>query len=128
MKKSQQKSEKLKEKLKLKSDECERLQNNEDKLRSLISCIEREKWYLRSKCKQDNTAPSSAHNWSVDILHQSHNSLVDELKRECQELRDRVKELVCRLNIKENEEELRRMEERDQEMRLSEIEKQVIDN
>jgi regulator of replication initiation timing len=101
LKKWQQTAEKLKEKLKEKTDECQRLQNNYEKLRNLISCIEREKWYLRGKYRGESMAMA---NWmSPPDVPRNHEALVEDLQRECQELRDRVKELVDRLNHRDNE-------------------------
>lgn len=95
LKKWQQTAERLKEKLKEKSDECQRLQNNYEKLRSLIVCMEREKWYLRGKFRSESV-PAPAWTPSTDAT-QNNDALVEELQRECQELRERVKELVARL-------------------------------
>ncbi|XP_058789831.1 centrosomal protein cep290-like isoform X2 [Phymastichus coffea] len=100
LKKWQQTAERLKEKLKEKSDECQRLQNNYEKLRSLIVCMEREKWYLRGKFRSESV-PIPAWTPSTEAT-QNNDALVEELQRECQELRDRVRELVARLNSQDN--------------------------
>ncbi|XP_011504729.1 PREDICTED: centrosomal protein of 290 kDa-like [Ceratosolen solmsi marchali] len=101
LKKWQQTAEKLKEKLKEKSDECQRLQNNYEKLRNLISCIEREKWFLKGKYRNESIAIPA---WMPPPdLSQNHVIIIEDLQRECQELRERVKELVDRLNYQDNE-------------------------
>ncbi|XP_008211366.1 centrosomal protein cep290 [Nasonia vitripennis] len=106
LKKWQQTAERLKEKLKEKTDECQRLQSNYEKLRALISCMEREKWFLRGKCRSESV-PVSAWMPPPPESHCTSSSnndlLVEELQRECRELRERVNELVARLSRQEEE-------------------------
>ncbi|XP_035723608.1 centrosomal protein of 290 kDa-like isoform X1 [Vespa mandarinia] len=91
-KKWQQTAEKLQEKLKEKTNEYIKLNSNHEKLRSLVSCMEREKWFLKSKIKGE--APSNVLN---DIpsrpISAAHQSLVIDLQKECQTLRERIGEL-----------------------------------
>lgn len=96
-------AEKLKEKLKEKSDECVRMQQNHDKLRSLISCMEREKWFLRGKYIRSESVTVPVWPVVTPDVTENNDLLVDELQRECQELRERVKELVGRLSRQDNE-------------------------
>lgn len=105
LKKWQQTAERLKEKLKDKSDECQRLQSNYEKLRALISCMEREKWFLRGKCRSDTIAVSAWMPPPPPEAPQSYANelLVEELQRECRELRERVKDLVDRLSRQDDE-------------------------
>ncbi|XP_015431660.1 PREDICTED: centrosomal protein of 290 kDa [Dufourea novaeangliae] len=53
-KKWQQTAERLKEKLKEKTEEYMKLLSNYDKLRSVVTCMEREKWYLKGKLRMEN--------------------------------------------------------------------------
>nr|XP_050862423.1 centrosomal protein of 290 kDa isoform X1 [Vespula vulgaris] len=90
-KKWQQTAEKLQEKLKEKTNECIKLNSNHEKLRSLVSCMEREKWFLKSKIKEEasnvlNDIPSRP-------ISAAHQSLVIDLQKECQTLRERISEL-----------------------------------
>lgn len=100
-KKWQQTAEKLREKLKEKTDECTKLLTNYEKLRSVISSMEREKWYLRGKLKSesDNVPPHS----STRLVSNIQYSTVDELEKECLILRQRVKDLTDRLEKESNE-------------------------
>ncbi|XP_032687965.1 centrosomal protein of 290 kDa-like isoform X2 [Odontomachus brunneus] len=100
-KKWQQTAEKLKEKLKEKTDEYAKLLANHEKLRSVVSCMEREKWYLRSrlKCESDIVSGDS----STRLLSSVQRKTVEELEKECLTLRERVKELTGRLGKEGNE-------------------------
>ncbi|XP_050465506.1 centrosomal protein of 290 kDa-like isoform X1 [Cataglyphis hispanica] len=101
-KKWQQTAEKLKEKLKEKTNEYEKLLTNYEKLRSVVSCMEREKWHLRSKLKLESdtvSGNSSARPVSTIQL----NTIEKELEKECRILRERVKELTDRLEKESNE-------------------------
>lgn len=101
-KKWQQTAEKLKEKLKEKTDEYEKLLANYEKLRSVVSCMEREKWHLRSKLKleSDNVSGTSS---GRPISNIQHNTVEEQLEKECRILRERVKELTDRLEKESNE-------------------------
>lgn len=103
-KKWQQTAERLKEKLKQKTDEYEKLLTNYEKLRAVVSCMEREKWYLRSKLKFENDNISS--NVSARLVSNVHHNTAEELEKECLTLRERVKELTDRLEKKESNEQL----------------------
>ncbi|XP_070169848.1 centrosomal protein of 290 kDa isoform X2 [Polyergus mexicanus] len=101
-KKWQQTAEKLKEKLKEKTNDYEKLLTNYEKLRSVVSCMEREKWHLRSKLKLESdtvSGISSARPVSTIQL----NTIEKELEKECRILRERVKELTDRLEKESNE-------------------------
>lgn len=101
-KKWQQTAEKLKENLKEKTNEYEKLSTNYEKLRSVVSCIEREKWYLRSKLKLATDTVLIGNLSSRPISNVQHNAM-EELEKECRILRERVKELTDRLEIENNE-------------------------
>lgn len=100
-KKWQQTAEKLKEKLKEKTNEYEKLLTNYEKLRSVVSCMEREKWYLRNKLKleSDTSGTSSGR----PVLNIQYNAVEQQLEKECRVLRERVKELTDRLEKENNE-------------------------
>lgn len=97
----QQTAEKLKEKLKEKTDEYAKLLTNHEKLRSVVSCMEREKWYLRSRLKyeSDNVAGDSSMRFMSNVQRKT----VEELEKECLILREQVKELTDRLGKEGNE-------------------------
>ncbi|KAG5322462.1 CE290 protein, partial [Pseudoatta argentina] len=97
-KKWQQTAEKLKEKLKEKTDEYEKLLANYEKLRSVVSCMEREKWHLRSKLKVESDTVSGR-----PISNIQYNTVEEQLEKECRILRERVKELTDRLEKESNE-------------------------
>lgn len=101
-KKWQQTAEKLKQKLKEKTDEYEKLLANYDKLRSIVSCMEREKWYLRSKLKFESD-PVSGTSLGRPISNIQRNTVEEQLVKECRILRERVKELTDRLEKESNE-------------------------
>ncbi|XP_011701872.1 PREDICTED: centrosomal protein of 290 kDa isoform X2 [Wasmannia auropunctata] len=101
-KKWQQTAEKLKEKLKGKTDEYEKLLANYEKLRSVVSCMEREKWYLRSKLKFEGDTLSGTLS-GRPISNIQRNTVEEQLEKECRILRDRVKELTDRLEKESNE-------------------------
>lgn len=101
-KKWQQTAEKLKEKLKEKTNEYEKLLTNYEKLRSVVSCMEREKWHLRSKLKLENdSVPGNLLTRPVSTIQL--NAIEKELEKECRILRERVKELTDRLEKESNE-------------------------
>jgi len=89
----------LKEKFKEKTDEYEKLLANYEKLRSVVSCMEREKWYLRSKLKLESDTGSSSARPIANIQHYRE----EELEKECRILKERVKELTNRLEKESNE-------------------------
>lgn len=97
----QQTAEKLKEKLKEKTDEYAKLLTNHEKLRSVVSCMEREKWYLRSRLKyeSDNVAGDSSMRFMSNVQRKT----VEELEKECLILREQIKELTDRLGKEGNE-------------------------
>lgn len=97
----QQTAEKLKEKLKEKTDEYAKLLTNYEKLRSVVSCMEREKWYLRSRLKyeSDNVAGDSSMRFMSNVQRKT----VEELEKECLILREQIKELTDRLGKEGNE-------------------------
>ncbi|XP_034174302.2 centrosomal protein 290kDa [Osmia lignaria lignaria] len=117
-KKWQQTAEKLKEKLKEKTEEYTKLLSNHEKLRSVVSCMEREKWYLKSKLKSENTM---AGNLSARPLTSTQQNLMEELQKECQILRDRIKELTDRLENEDNEKLLLKIEEQKRRIAALEI-------
>lgn len=97
-KKWQQTAEKLKAKLKEKTDEYEKLLTNYEKLRSIVSCMEREKWHLRSKLKLESDTSSGR-----PFSNIQYNTVEEQLEKECRILRERVKELTDRLEKESNE-------------------------
>jgi len=101
-KKWQQTAEKLKGKLKEKTDEYEKLLANYEKLRSIISCMEREKWHLRSKLKLESNIVSGTSS-GRPISNIQYNTVEEQLEKECRILRERVKELTDRLEKESNE-------------------------
>ncbi|XP_012225384.2 centrosomal protein of 290 kDa [Linepithema humile] len=101
-KKWQQTAEKLKEKFKEKTDEYEKLLANYEKLRSVVSCMEREKWYLRSKLKLESESIVSSSSTARPIANIQHYR-EEELEKECRILKERVKELTNRLEKESNE-------------------------
>lgn len=100
-KKWQQTAEKLKEKLKKKTDEYEKLLANYEKLRSVVSCMEREKWHLRSKLKLESDTVSGTS--SGRPISNIQSNIEEQLEKECRILRERVKELTDRLEKESNE-------------------------
>lgn len=101
-KKWQQTAEKLKEKLKEKTNEYEKLLTNYEKLRSVVSCMEREKWHLRSKLKlESDTVFGNLSARPISTIQL--NTIEKELEKECRILRERVKELTDRLEKESNE-------------------------
>ncbi|XP_018356859.1 PREDICTED: centrosomal protein of 290 kDa-like [Trachymyrmex septentrionalis] len=100
-KKWQQAAEKLKEKLKEKTDEYEKLLANYEKLRSVVSCMEREKWHLKSKLKVESDTVSGASGRPISNIQ--YNTVEEQLEKECRILRERVKELTDRLEKESNE-------------------------
>ncbi|KAK0175035.1 hypothetical protein PV327_008820 [Microctonus hyperodae] len=105
-KKWQQIAEKLKKELKDKSDEYKKLNVSYDKLKTIVSCMEREKWYLRSKIRSENGNLLGRLDFEVKI--------VEDLQNECQTLRNRISELTDRLKINKNEELIKQIEQQKQ--------------
>lgn len=89
-------AEKLKEKLKEKTDEVQKLQTNHEKLRSIISCMEREKYYLRSKLKLEKSGMSAGFEFSPSVSAVESN-IVEDLEKECNFLKSRNQELSEKL-------------------------------
>ncbi|CAG5073805.1 Similar to cep290: Centrosomal protein cep290 (Drosophila melanogaster) [Cotesia congregata] len=85
-------SEKLKRELKDKEAEIKKLNVNYEKLRSIVSCMEREKWFLRSKIKAEDCGTARP-DFNLRVI--------EDLQRECQTLRDRIKELTDRLETED---------------------------
>lgn len=98
-KKWQQTAEKLKEKLKEKSNAYEKLLTNYEKLRSVVLCMEREKWHLKSKIKLESDPVSG----NLSTRPVELNTIEKELEKDCRILRERVKELTDRLEKESNE-------------------------
>ncbi|XP_043248630.1 centrosomal protein of 290 kDa [Colletes gigas] len=115
----QQTAEKLKEKLKEKTDEYGKLLLSYDKLRSVVMCMEREKWNLKSKRKMENS--TIAGGLSARPITTSQQNLTDEFQKECQTLRDRIKELTDRLENEDNEKLLLKIEEQKRRIAALEI-------
>ncbi|KAK0079026.1 hypothetical protein PV325_001844, partial [Microctonus aethiopoides] len=105
-KKWQHIAEKLKKEFKDKSDECKKLNVSYDKLKTIVSCMEREKWYLRSKIRSENGNLSGRLDFDVKI--------VEDLQNECQTLRNRISELTDRLQTNENQELINQIEQQKQ--------------
>ncbi|XP_046435026.1 centrosomal protein of 290 kDa [Neodiprion fabricii] len=91
----QQTAEKFKEKLKDKTEEYNKLQANHEKLRAVVSCMEREKWYLRSKLRCENGCLIGSLSARPRTLN--HTDILEDLQHECHTLRSRVRELTDRL-------------------------------
>ncbi|XP_076766849.1 centrosomal protein 290kDa [Xylocopa sonorina] len=108
-KKWQQTAEKLKEKLKEKTDEYTKLLASHEKLRSVVSCMEREKWYLKSKLKLESGTVAGS--LSARPATTAQQNVTSELQKECQMLRERMKELSSRLENESNEKLLLTIEE-----------------
>lgn len=86
-------SEKLKKELKEKDVELKKLNVSYEKLRSVVTCMEREKWFLRSKIKAEDCGTARPDfNFRV----------IEDLQRECQTLRDRISELTDRLETEDS--------------------------
>ncbi|XP_012276740.1 centrosomal protein of 290 kDa [Orussus abietinus] len=123
-KKWQQTAEKLKEKLKEKTEEGKRLQTTCDKLRSVISCMDREKWYLKSKLRVENGTVSGG--LSSRPVSDFQFNVIENLQVECETLRERVKQLTDRLENEENSQLIRKIEE--QRRRIAALETLVEGN
>ncbi|XP_046753485.1 centrosomal protein of 290 kDa [Diprion similis] len=91
----QQTAEKFKEKLKEKTEEYKKLQANHEKLRAVVSYMEREKWYLRSKLRCENGCLIGSLSARPGTLN--HTDILEDLQHECHTLRSRVRELTDRL-------------------------------
>jgi predicted GTPase len=124
-KKWQQLAEKLKENLKEKTNEYEKLFTNYEKLRSIVSCIEREKWYLRSKLKLENNTISG--NLSSRPISNVRYNTMEDMEKECRILRERVKELTDRLEKENNEHLMLEITELKRHNAILETVSQVID-
>ncbi|KOC58823.1 Centrosomal protein of 290 kDa [Habropoda laboriosa] len=118
-KKWQQTAEKLKEKLKEKTEEHVKLQSSYDKLRSVVSCMEREKWYLKSKLKLENNAIAGG--LSARPMTNAQRNVMEELQKECQILRERIKELSDRLENEDKEKLLLKIDEQKRRIAALEI-------
>nr|XP_031834342.1 centrosomal protein of 290 kDa isoform X1 [Nomia melanderi] len=105
-KKWQQTAEKLKEKLKDKTEEYKKLLSNYEKLRSVVTCMEREKWYLKSKLKMEHGIIAGGLS-----ARPPQQNVMEDLQKECHILRDRIKELTDRLENEDNEKLLLKIEE-----------------
>ncbi|XP_015122531.1 centrosomal protein cep290 [Diachasma alloeum] len=103
-KKWQQTAERLKKELKEKSEEYRKLTSSYDKLRAVVSCMEREKWYLRSKLR------SESGNGGFSVRSDFNFKVVEDLQIECQTLRDRINELTNRLESEDTHELLLQVE------------------
>ncbi|XP_014607132.1 PREDICTED: centrosomal protein of 290 kDa isoform X1 [Polistes canadensis] len=108
-KKWQQIAEKLQEKLKEKTNEYIKLNSSYEKLRVLVSCMEREKWFLRSKIKEE--VPQMLNDLPSRSISAAHQSLIIDLQKECQTLRERISELTERLEKENNHELLTKIDE-----------------
>lgn len=105
-KKWQQTAEKLKKELKEKSEEIKKHLMNQEKLKAVISCMEREKWYLRSRIRAENGTIISGLSARPDY----NLKIIEDLKQECQTLRDRISELTDRLETEDKHELLLQIE------------------
>ncbi|XP_066583263.1 centrosomal protein of 290 kDa-like isoform X2 [Prorops nasuta] len=94
-KKWQQTAERLKERLKEKTEEYTKLQASYEKLKSVSSCQEREKAYLRSKLKLESISTCSLSARTCSIIPEN---VAEDVQRECQSLRARIKDLSERLD------------------------------
>ncbi|KAF7992720.1 hypothetical protein HCN44_005064 [Aphidius gifuensis] len=110
-KKWQQTAEKLKKELKEKCEDYKKLNVNHEKLKSVLSCMEREKWYLRSKLKSEYGSSSTSGLFPKSNFNYK---LVEDLQAECQSLRDRVSELTNRLESEDNHELILQIEKQKQ--------------
>lgn len=91
----QQTAEKFKERLRVKTEDYEKLETSNKKLRAVVSCMEREKWYLRSKLRCENGCLVGSLSARPGTL--GHTDVLENLQRECLTLRSRVRELTDRL-------------------------------
>lgn len=80
--------------------------------------MEREKWYLKSKLKLESN--TIAGGLSARPVMTARQNMMGELQKECQILRERVKELSDRLENEDNEQLLLQIEE--QRRRISALE------
>lgn len=92
----------MKEKLKEKTDEYTKLLTNHEKLRSVVSCMEREKWYLKNKLKIERDIVSGNLSTRPASQHVQHNTIAS-FEEECRILKERIKELTSRLEKEDNE-------------------------
>lgn len=122
-KKWQQTAEKLKEKLKDKTEEYNKLLSNYEKLRSVVTCMEREKWYLKSKLKMEHGAIAGGLS-----ARPPQQNVMEDLQKECHILRDRIKDLTDRLENEENDKLLLKIEEQKRRIAALEIISQVSSN
>ncbi|XP_033329753.2 centrosomal protein 290kDa isoform X1 [Megalopta genalis] len=118
-KKWQQTAEKLKQKLKEKTEEHTKLLSSYDKLRLVVTCMEREKWYLKRKLKMENGVIAGGLSArSVPITQQN---VMEQLQNECHVLRDRIKELTDRLENEDSEKLLLKIDEQKRRIAALEI-------
>ncbi|XP_076288209.1 centrosomal protein 290kDa [Lasioglossum baleicum] len=118
-KKWQQTAEKLKQKLKEKTEEYTKLLSSYEKLRLVVTCMEREKWYLKSKLKMENgTIVGGLSARSATTAQQN---VMEQLQKECQILRERIKELTDRFETEDNQKLLLKIEEQKRRIAALEI-------
>ncbi|XP_076656438.1 centrosomal protein 290kDa [Halictus rubicundus] len=118
-KKWQQTAEKLKQKLKEKTEEYTKLLSSYEKLRLVVTCMEREKWYLKSKLKTENGTIIGG--LSARSATTAQQNVVEQLQKECQVLRERIKELTDRFETEDNEKLLLKIEEQKRRIAALEI-------
>ncbi|XP_063976076.1 centrosomal protein Cep290 [Diachasmimorpha longicaudata] len=116
-KKWQLMAEKLKKELKEKCEEYKKLSSSYDKLKAVVSCMEREKWYLRSKIKSESGNISSGFAVRSDF----NLKIAEDLQIECQTLRDRINELTNRLESEDNNQLLLQLEKQNRRIAALEI-------
>ena len=109
-KKWQQTAERLKERLKEKTEDMQKLQTSYEKMRSIVSCMEREKWYLRSKLKQEKGGTATAFTFYPSVSSIESN-IVEDLQKECASLRKQVYELTEQLTRDDTEQLLNTIQE-----------------
>lgn len=97
-KKWQQIAEKLKTEVKEKVEDYKKLNTSHEKLKAVLSCMEREKWYLRSRLKSESGSNINGLSSRSDFNFK----LIEDLQAECQTLRDRINELTNRPESENN--------------------------
>ena len=120
-KKWQHIAEKLKKELKEKGEEYNKLSNSYEKMRALVSCMEREKWYLRSKLR----SVSGCVTGSVNENHLQY-KIVENLQNECQTLRERMKQLTDRSESKDTRDLLEKLQQQASRIAALETVKEVL--
>lgn len=71
--------------------------------------MEREKWYLKSKLKTDNNYVAGG--LSARPITTAQQNVMEDVQKECQALRDRIKELTDRLETKDNDKLMGKIDE-----------------